>query len=259
MTHSVCLVLSVHQYAMPVRQPESLVIRMPDATPSIHFGVAGEPLPTPLDRTGLLLQEIPVLRLRQPAWMLATYIDGDPATPADLLAHVRLAATTSAKRLVAQYRELAHYQPRRWNEEPLPLAHEGRIAAAQSFAKRERILSLHSPDKLRLQGFDRRDNCGSTSSRYAGNKPVPLVVPAEELVFATPLPHKEQQVPHRRLNINHGDVNALLTRDPEVEVFTTTIQCYVDRKRIRLAAIAIDPARLSHQRAHTEPGELALD
>ena len=115
--------------------------------------------------------------------MLATDMDSRATDTVKKFAHVRL-ATASAQWFIAQDQLLVSYDTRGRNEEPLSLSYERVSLATVTLHPVSFLAALKVANELRLESFLCSDDAADGSTlRDTGDKPVPLVVPAKELIL----------------------------------------------------------------------------
>ena len=110
-----------------------------------------------------------------------------------------------------------------WDKEPLALPNKRAGLAAVTILSFAFLAALQSANKLRFEGLFRGDDAAYGGTfRYAGHKPMPLVVTTKELVLpvgqATAfcgLPDHEQQVAVFRLKVENKNVGIVVRLDVE--------------------------------------------
>jgi hypothetical protein len=176
--------------------------------------------------------ELVITREAQAGGIRAAHHHHFAALPHHLLADVRLAATSPAKRLVAQDHGVFVIHAGFRNKEPLALP--------------DRLASLYL---CRTQA----GNCGShianTITRHSCSKPVAFIAPKQELMLFSSVSNHQHQVMRPRLHVDNFDCNPFFT--PDDEHFAGTVPAYIDCNLRPLPE-----ARSAHNDARTHTGEV---
>ena len=155
--------------------------------------------------------------------MAMAYVDRGSAFTVQLLNHVRFAATT-ADRLGPEDHLLVHVDLGIWNKEPLALANEHVRSTPQSLLSLAPLPLLKAPHNIRLQClFSGHHGADRGLLRHSRNKPVSLVVPAQELILGIrkaaairTLTHYQQQMAILGLHIENVDLGCGIGLDIEI-------------------------------------------
>ena len=143
-------------------------------------------------------------------------------------------STTPTQRLVTENHLLVSHNARSRDKEPLALANEGVGLAAVTVLPLSLLAALKVANELRLESFLGSDDAadGSTFGN-TGDKPVPFVVPAKELVLDvgsvrafSGLANHQEQVTVLRLNVENLYIGIIVSLN--VEELSTTVLADVD-------------------------------
>lgn len=177
-------VLLVHEHLAPVVQRDGGVVRVTHGSTGKHAGVSAHLMPDQLFGGAVTADQFVILILGDALRVLTVDIDDLASGAVELLDVVGLAATTTGERLVAQD-ELRIDCQRCFDreEEPLALTTEGRVVTCVGLAGIQTLAGLRLTDRSRFErllGLHHGGCCAWDS----GDKPLPLVMTAQEAVLA---------------------------------------------------------------------------
>ena len=169
--------------------------------------------------------------------VLSADVNSGAAVPMEKSADVRLAASSSADRLVVENHLLIELSAGHGNEKPFALSYEYLGSATISLVAFALLAALKIANQIGLEGFfGGHDAADRSRFGNTGDEPMAFIVTAEELVLGVRqagtfggLPHHQEQVTVLSLHIQNFNISIVLGLN--VEEFATPILSNVDHDR----------------------------